>query len=311
MQFFSLRTGRLPPRPGLTVRDIIEVSVRGVQAGAVYALIAMGIALIFSVNKVLNFAHGHMFMVSTVVVWWAWQQRAVPLAVTLLIALGLVGLVAVVEERLVIRPTSRYGSIGWVLSTLGFGTIVAWMAERVLDHQPQPISFYVSSQTFDLFGARINTYLTMVAGVSILVAVALIAFLRRTFTGRAIMAVAQNRDAASLRGIDDSRILTLSFALGSMIAGLAGFLMAPFTFAEAHVGLPYVLKGFIAAVLGGVSGKRMIEGALIGGVVLGLFEEWASEITNFDYRDTSVIVLLLVVMLLRPQGLFGIKERMV
>lgn len=287
------------------------MTARGLQVGGVYALIAIGMALIFSVSKVLNFAHGHMFMIATVVVWWSWQARDVPLAATLAISLVVVAVVALVEERLVIRPTSRFGAIGWVLSTLGFATILGWVGEEILDNQPQTISFYFAEGSFALFGARISTYLSLVVLVSLLTGGALVVFLRRTFIGQAIMATAQNRDAAGLRGVDVSRITTLTFVVASALAGLAGFLMAPYTFAEAHVGLPYVLKGFVAAVAGGLSGKRVVEGALVGAFLLGVVEEWAGHLAGFDYRDTVVVVLLLAVMLLRPQGIFGIRERLV
>lgn len=291
--------------------EALEVTARGLQIGGVYALIAVGMALIFSVSKVLNFAHGHMFMVATVVVWWSWQARAVPLAGALVLAVVAVAAIALVEERLVIRPTSRFGAIGWVVSTLGFATLLSWVGEEILDHQPQTISFYFAEGSFTVFGARISTYLSIVAVIALAIGGAMVLFLRRTFVGQAILATAQNRDAAGLRGVDVGRISTFTFALASVLAGVAGFLMAPYTFAEAHVGLPYVLKGFIAAVAGGLGGKRIVEGALVGGFLLGVVEEWAGHLAGFDYRDSTVVALLLVVMLLRPQGIFGTRERLV
>lgn len=291
--------------------EAIEVTARGLQAGGVFAMIAIGVALIFSVSHVLNFAHGHMFMISTVVVWWAWQERGVALALTLVLAVVVVGLVAFFEERFVIRPTSRFGALGWVLSTLGFATVLAFFAQEILDNQPQSISFYFAEGSFSIFGARVSTYLSLVAVAAVVIGVALSLFLHRSFAGRAIIATAQNRDAAGLRGVDVQRTIMLAFVIGSVVAGIAGFLMAPYTFAESTVGLPFVLKGFVAAVLGGLTGKRVVEGALVGGFLLGVGEEWLAHLFGFDYRDAGVVLILLIVMLVRPQGIFGTRERLV
>lgn len=291
--------------------DAIEVTIRGLQTGAVYALVAMGLALIFSTSKMLNFAHGEMFVVGPVVSWLLWQERDVPLGFALVVALVATAVLAGVEERFVVRPTTRHGAIGWVLSTLGVASVLAWAAERILDNEPQTISFYFAGTSKEYGDLTIDLYRTALIAVAIAIGIALSLFLRRTFTGMAILALSENRDGASLRGVNVSRLLTVAFIVGSLLATVAGFAMAPYTFAEAHAGLPYVLKGFVAAVLGGLTGERIVHGALAGGFLLGVVEQWGVELVGLDYRDTLVVVLLLVVMFLRPQGIFGIRERTV
>lgn len=293
------------------MEEVISITARGLQVGAIYAVVAMGMAMTFNVSKVLNFAHGHMFMIATVAVWWLWEERDVPIGVVLVIALVITSALAAFEERFVVRPSSRLGATGWVVSTLGFGTLLAFGAEKITENQPQPVSFYWTPRTFDLFGAQLDTYRMMIIGVAILVAVILMLGLRRTMLGRSILAVSQNPEAAQLRGINVSRVMTVNFAVAAALAALAGVLMAPYTFAEAHVGFVYVLKGFIAAVVGGLTGKRIIESSLFGGFALGVIEEWGVEFVGLNYRNTVVIALLLVVMLVRPQGVFGVRERSV
>lgn len=291
--------------------DGIDITIRGLQEGAVYAMVAMGIAMIFATSKMINFAHGEMFVIGSIVSWLLWEKRDVALGFALIVALLVAAFVGVVEERFIVRPTSRQGAIGWVLSTLGTAVILAWLAEQILHNEPQTISFYFGGATKQWGDLTIDLYRSSLVVVAVLVGLLLMLFLRRTFMGLAILALAENRDAASLRGINVSRMLTVVFAVGSALAALAGFLMGSYTFAEAHAGLPYVLKGFIAAALGGLTGERFIQGALVGGLLLGVAETWGTEIVGLEYRDTLVVLLLVAIMLIRPQGIFGVKERTV
>lgn len=290
--------------------EFVEVTLRGLQFGSVYALVGMGISIILAVMRVLNFAHGEMFMVGTVLAWGLWAQWHIPLVVALAISVVLVALVAVVQERFTIRPVLKVsGAWGWALSSFGFAVLLQWIAgEIVLDNQPRSVPFILPRQYVTVGDVTINLHTTMMIGIAIAVAVAIHLLMRRSLLGKAIVAVAQNPELAYLRGIDVPRLMTAMFAVGSAIAGLAGFLLSPYSYVDAHVGFNYVLKGFVAGVLGGVGN---VMGALLGGFILGLFEQWGGEAVGLGYRDALVVALLLALLLFRPSGLFGERGRLV
>jgi branched-chain amino acid transport system permease protein len=293
----------------LSSADVVAVFVRGFQTGSVYALLAMGFATILSTSKIINFAHGHMFMAGTVAAWVLLDQAGLPLPLALIIATLSVGLVAIVQEQVAVRPVMRVsGAWGWALSTIGFGAIMTWAASKILDNQTRAVDYYLPRQYTEIAGVTVNLHMVMMIGVAVLVGLILFLFFERTIIGKALKAIAQDPEAASLRGIDVPRLRTLAFFIGSAIAGGTGFLMTPFSLADAFVGLNLVLKAFVATIIGGGAN---IGGALLGGFVLAVLEEWSVQVAGVGYRDTSVVALLVVIMLLRPEGILSRRRRLV
>lgn len=293
----------------MSLAEAVDVTLHGIQNGSVYALLAAGFAITLSTSKVLNFAHGHLFMAGTVAAWILLAELALPLPLALMLSVLAIGVIGIIEEQVAIRPVVRMsGEWGWALSTIGFGAILSWFAAEVLDNEVRAVDYYLPKQYWEVSGITVNLHLMMMVGITIVVGAFLWAFFDRTVTGKALRAIAQDADAASLRGIDVPRLRTFAFFVGAALAGGTGFMLTPFSLADAFVGLNLVLKAFVASVIGGTSS---ILGAIAGGFILALIEEWGVELAGISYRDTVVVVLLLAIMLVRTEGLFGRQGRVV
>jgi len=280
---------------------IVQALVSGLAMGSIYALIAIGFSITWNTTKSLNFGQGEFLMVGALVGLSCYLTFHLPFVISVLAAVGVVGLLGWLLERLAIRPIRHLVSFGWVMSTIGVGIILKNAAMLVWGTNQITFPSPFGDQVVRVFGAGIYPQEIFVIAISMAVLTALDLFQRKTIIGKALLATACNREWASLMGIDVNKMIVLSFMVSSGLAALGGVIVAPITTAWVLMGSNLGLKAFCAAVLGGVESSR---GCIAGGVLLGVTEfliaSWRP-----DLRDFSVFALLIVILALKPRGLFA------
>jgi branched-chain amino acid transport system permease protein len=275
----------------------------GLAQGSVYALVAFGYGLIFATSRIVNFAQGHLFMLGGLI-GLALLNLGVPFPLMVVITMLAVAAVAVGLERAVTLPTrSSRSPYTWIVATLAAAVILENLASFVFGKEPKSFP-PVSGGRLDLGGVVVDVHNLVVLAVAVAMMVGIEVFLSRSHTGRAIRATADDPRPARLVGVPVPRLITLSFAMAGAIAGLGGVLVAPLTFAAVPIGLLLGLKGFIAAVIGGLGSFR---GAMVGGLALGLMESVVRQQLPAGVGGAILFGLLLVSLVIRPQGMFGRK----
>jgi branched-chain amino acid transport system permease protein len=281
-----------------------DAVITGVAVGSVYGLIAIGYTIIFNATRIFNLAQGDLVMAGVLLSYLVLDVWHGPQVAALAFAVGGVTILALIEERLVVRPfIARTGdSIGWFIATLAFGLIVEAVATRLYgDHPPLAVPSPLPQSVIRL-GPLTTTWPYVLAFVSLVaVTVAIEAFYGRTWIGRAMRAVAGDRELAALRGIEPTRISSLAFAIAGAVAGLAGYVVAPIVYANVSIGLTYSIKGFIALAIGGFGS---IRGAFTGALILGVGEQLFDLYVNPRYEVLAGAALLMLILLVRPTGLF-------
>ncbi|MFV0316682.1 MAG: branched-chain amino acid ABC transporter permease [Microthrixaceae bacterium] len=291
-------------RGDMDLDQALNLVVAGLATGSIYALLAMGYNVVFATTGILNFAQGELFMVGSLVGASLFVASGWPILAAVVIAVGLAAILGAVEEPLAVRPATKRGhsAFGWVLSTFGFAIVLRSGAALIFGPDLRPFPPLFGRGQWNLGGVFINPTEVSLLVLTLLVAFALHSFYTRSLMGRALAAIAQDPEAASFRGLPVGRLSIISFAIGSALAALAGFVAGPLTGTYPAIGLGFALKGFIAAAVGGIP---EIKGALVGGLGLGLIEAFGADIIGPGYRDAIVFAVLLIMLGVKPAGIFG------
>jgi branched-chain amino acid transport system permease protein len=286
----------------------LQLVFAGVCVGAAYALIAMGLSLTFWTTKTLNFGQGSLLMLGAVAST-ALIGAAVPPGIAVALALLGTGLLMVAVERVAIRPLLRSeGSMGWVVSTLGLGFLVQGFVAKFFGSQAIAVpSLVFESTTFVSIGRiQIAAQSLSVLVVSAVLMVAMDIFVRKSAWGRAVRAVAHDESAASVAGIPVRKVVVVSFVASGILAGLAGVLLSQINgTVDPAFGFNLMVFGFVAAVFGGMGSVR---GAMVGGLALGVIEKLVGGYLSTAFENGIAFAILMVILVWRPQGLFGQKE---
>jgi len=292
-----------------------DLLANGLIYGCFYALMAVGLAMIFGVLKIVNFAHGEFFMVGA----YTYVLIALKLGVSPWLALPCAALAGALlgwlVERLLMRPLYQgYGSWGLmkdeyaVVVTFGLSLLLINLVDKIVG----PYSFrgpaLIDVSRFALGPIMLTGQKAIAALVSILLMIGLALFIKRSVWGKQIQAVAQNRLGASLAGIDATRTTSLIFVISGVLAALSGALLAPMVNPSPDIGAFPAVKSYVIVVLGGMGS---IWGAMLAALILGVSEAFFSVYISYDYRDAFGLIILVLVLLFRPQGLFGEKGRQV
>lgn len=289
----------------------LDVVVSGLTAGSLYCLVAVGFNVLYRPTKVFNFAQGDLVMLGAMTSALLTSQQGWPWWAALLAAMAAVALLAVLEERIAVAPVlarsgSGAGGTAWIITTLAVAMIIAnlvgkvWGADPIVVPAPPPLS----ADMLPITGVSVSSYQIALVVLTILIVFG-VERLYRSLWGKAALAVAEDRDAALLRGIDPRSIARWSFALGGALAALTGVLAAPVLNAATTLGGLLLLKGFAAAAIGGLGSNR---GALIAGYLIGLAEAASALLLSPGYHNAVMLVLVLAVLLVRPGGLFSSLE---
>ena len=273
----------------------------GVALGMIYAVIAFGYQLTFATSRTLNFGQGEALMLGALVGLSLVGHMSYWLMLPLVLLFG--AFQGIVVERLAVRPALKIKSeFGWIMSTIALGIIFKNLAENIWGHDQLPFPSPLPQHPFSFFGIRLLPMQVMVIGGALLMMLAVELFNRRSIYGKAFVATSNDRDAAGLMGINTNLVITFSYALSSMTAAFAGVLVAPITLAGAEMGAVLGLKAFAVAIIGGLNSGM---GAIVGGIMLGLAETLTAYYLSSGYKDVPGLVLLLIVLAIKPAGLFG------
>ncbi|MBR0934287.1 branched-chain amino acid ABC transporter permease [Bradyrhizobium jicamae] len=282
-----------------------DVITHGIVAGSLYALVAVSFNILFRPTNVFNFAQGELVMLGAMIFASLTSLAGLPWLVAFAATLVAVGIIGLIEERIAVAPIlarSQTGT-GWVITTLATSLIISnlvgrfWGPDPILVKPPAPLSM----DALEIGSARISSYeIALVLITLILVAVVERAY--RTLRGKAVMAVAEDREAALLRGIDPGSLGRWSFFLGAAFAAMTGVLAAPILYASTSLGPDLLLKGFAAAAVGSIGNNR---GALVAGYVIGVTEAIGASLLSPGYQEAVIFVVVLAILLLKPEGLFG------
>ena len=291
----------------------VDLFVNGLIVGLFYALMAVGLAMIFGVLKIINFAHGEFYMIGA----YTYVLAALKLGVSPWIALPLAavagGAIGWLVERTLMRPLYA-GYASWsimkdeyaVVVTFGLSLLLINVVDKVVGPYPYRGPTLTESSRFAFGPVMLNGQKLIAAAVSAALLVGLALFIKRSLWGRQIQAVAQNRLGASLAGIDATRTTSLIFVISGILAALSGALLAPVINPSPDVGAFPAIKSYVIVVLGGMGS---VWGAMLASLLLGVLESFFAVYVSYDYRDAFGLLILILVLLFRPQGLLGERGR--
>jgi branched-chain amino acid transport system permease protein len=273
----------------------------GLTVGAVYALVALGFTLIYNASDVVNFAQGEFVMLGGMVTVFA-SAAGVPFPVAALIAVCAAVAVGLLLYWLAIAPARGASAVSIIIITIGASIFLKGAAQVVFDKQFHKLPPFSSDAPIDVLGASVQPQSLWVLGGTAVVVLVLYLFLERTLVGKAVLATSASRLAARLVGINTATIMSLAFGGSAAIGAIAGILVTPITLTSYDVGTTIALKGFAAAMLGGMGSPL---GAVVGGLLLGLLETLGAGYISSTYKDGLAFITILVVLLAMPRGLLG------
>ena len=281
--------------------QFLQYLLTGLTVGAIYALVALGFSIIYNASQVINFAQGELVMVGGMTTV-SFTASGLPLGLAIPLAVIVAALVGVALEKLAIEPAREASVVTLIIITIGASIFLRGLATLVWDKKLHPLQAFSGDAPIEFFGATFLPQTLWVLGVTLLILLGLSWFFGRTLLGKAMMATSHNRLAAQLVGVNVKHVLTLSFALSAALGAIAGILIAPISFTTYDVGVMLGLKGFAAAMLGGMGSGI---GAVAGGIVLGILESMSAGYISSAYKDAIALFAMLAVLFFLPNGLFG------
>ncbi len=284
--------------------QVLQFLLTGLTLGGIYGLIALGFVIVYTVTGHINFVQGEFVMLGALTAA-AMVKNGTPLWLAILVAVPAVGLFGALFERVVIHPARKASVVTVIIITIGASVAVRGAALLTWGTQSYPLPPFSPGEPWRFFGAIMNRQNIWVLALSLLLVVLLFTFFERTILGKALKACAVNRLAASLMGISPQLMSLFSFTVSALLGALAGIVITPITTATYDMGLMLGLKGFVAAVLGGLTSPA---GAVVGGFLLGVLEALGAGLISSGYKDAIAFFVLLLVLLKRPCGLLGQPE---
>lgn len=281
--------------------QLTQYLVSGISTGAIYALIGIGFAIIYNSTEIINFAQGEFVMLGGMFTLFFLNSAKLPLPLAIVFAVVSSTLIGVLFERLAIRPLKKPSPLELVIITIGGSILIRGIAMLVWDKDTHSLPAFSGSEPIEFVGATILPQHLWILCLTILSIVLNKLFFTYSITGKAMRACAANKRAAGLVGIDVRRMVLFSFIVSSSLGSLAGIIVAPLTMTSYDVGIMLGLKGFCAAIIGGMSGGLA---TVLGGILLGTLESLGAGLISSGYKDAIAFIILLLILFVRPQGLF-------
>ena len=288
---------------------MLQQLVNGLILGSVYALLALGYTMVYGIIKLINFAHGDIYMIGAFMGYYLINILKFNFFLSLILAMIWTAILGVVIEFLAYRPLRNSTRIAALITAIGVSFLLEYGMIFFVGANTRSFPQVIKTVRFNLGPISISNIQLLILGISIFLMVALQFIVQKTKMGKAMRAVSVDSDAAQLMGINVNRTISFTFALGSALAGAAGVLIALYyNSLEPLMGMTPGIKSFVAAVLGGIG---IITGAALGGFVIGLLETFATALGLSDFRDAIVYAILIVILLIRPAGILGknVKEK--
>jgi len=280
----------------------LQQVINGLVIGSMYAMVALGLTLIFGILHIGNFAHGQLYMLGAFATYWLVTLWGLDIWSSMLVAMGSMALLGMVLERIVFRPVHSAPHINGLIVALGLFIALENIAFILWGGDERMLPSPYATRTITLLSVSLTLQRLLVFFVSILLIFLLYLFIQRTKMGKAIRAVAQDPEVARLMGIPIHRISAAVFAVSSALAGAAGALVGPIFSVYPAMGLVPILKAFVVIVLGGMGS---IPGAIFGGFILGIAESLGAGYFSSEYKDGFAFAALILVLMIKPTGLFG------
>ncbi|PIC80728.1 branched-chain amino acid ABC transporter permease [Sporosarcina sp. P18a] len=280
---------------------IVDQLINGIVLGSVYALMAIGYTMVWNVLRFINFAHGEVYMGGAFV---ALTTMYLGAPVWLAYSCGMLSgaLLGYLMEKLVYKKMRTAPKLNLLIAAIGIAIVLQNSAQLIWGASPERLASPFLANNVNIGGMMVNQHYIFIIIVTIIVMFLLEFFMNRTLMGKAVQAASQNIQATELMGINANKVISITFAIGSGVGALAGILVGPVFLVYPTMGVFAGLKGFTASVMGGMGN---IPGAMVAGLMLGVLESFAAGFISSGYRDAVAMVILLVILLLRPQGIFG------
>jgi len=282
----------------------LQMVAAGLAMGSIYALVALGFVLIFNAVNVVNFAQGEFAMVPAFVAVWLMSSLNIPFALTCVITVIFMGVFGIVFQRIAYYPLRHRSFLPVVISTIGVGIFLKNGAQIIFGAEPLSMPRPTSATALNMLGVFVDPqYIVIILCTLVLLGFQHF-FFEKTMLGKKMLATAQDKQMARLLGIRVGKMIAITFAYSSILGAVAGILVGPIFFVTKEMGAMIGLKAFCSAILGGFGS---VPGAILGGLFLGVIEVFASYYISSAYRDAFAFIILILVLLLRPQGFFGEK----
>lgn len=289
--------------PSLKIAEVVQQLVNGLALGSVYSLIALGYTMVYGIVRLINFAHGDIFMLGAYYGFFLITLLKLPFVVALPAAMLLAALSGVIIEKLAYKPLRKAPRIAALITAIGVSLLLQNLGLIIFKARPRPFPQVMDIKIWDIGGVIISNMQIVMLGTSLVLMILLSLFVYRTKVGKAMRAVSHDKDAARLMGIDVDSIISVTFAIGSALAAAAGILVGfYYNRIMPNMGVMYGLKAFVAAVVGGIG---VLPGAMAGGMIMGLSEVFVIGFVSSTLKDAIAFVILILILLIKPAGLFG------
>ena len=280
--------------------------ISAIKLGSIYALVAIGYSIVYSIMGMINFAHGELLMIATFALW-VLMNAGIPFGFAVLLAILITVLFGILIERIAYRPIRKAGESTQIITSLAVSIFLEALCQAIFNSSSKALiipSFF--SKTFKVLGATVSVIDVVTFACTVILTIVVVLIIQKTSVGKAMRAVADNPEAADLVGIDKNRIITVAFVIGSALAAVAGILYSgKYTSFSNDMGFMLGVKAFIAAVLGGLGS---LTGAVAGGYIMAVLEIFFSGYLPqgvASFQTTFTFIVLILVLLIRPNGLFG------
>ena len=283
--------------------QIVQQLINGISLGSIYALIALGYTMIYGIIKLINFAHGDIYMVGAYIGFFAITQAHLGIVPALLISLVTTGFLGMVVERLAYKPLRHAPRISVLITAIGVSFFLEYTSMYFVSPTPRTFPAVFGDVAVNIGDIVINGQQLLIFGITAVLMVVLTYIVQRTKLGKAMRAASYDTETAQLMGIDSDRIISFTFGIGSALAAVAGVLVGIYyNSIDPLMGIMPGMKAFVAAVLGGIG---ILPGAVLGGLILGIVEALVSGFISSTFRDAAAFAILIIVLLVKPTGLFG------
>ena len=287
--------------------QFLSYLLNGISLGSVYAIIALGYSMVYGIAKMLNFAHGDVIMIGAYMSFCAIQYWNLPPVLAILLAIVVCTMLGILIERMAYKPLRQATSLSVLITAIGVSWLLQNIALLIWGANPKSYQSLVSFGSLTLFDGQLHitseTFITIAANIIIMIALTM--FTTKTKMGKAMRAVSEDKGAAELMGINVNATISMTFAIGSGLAAIAGVLLcSAYPVLMPTTGSMPGIKAFTAAVFGGIGS---IPGALVGGILLGLIEILGKAYVSTELGDALVFAVLIIVLLVKPTGLLGKK----
>jgi branched-chain amino acid transport system permease protein len=281
--------------------EFLQYLFSGVTTGAIYALVALGFTLVYNASHVINFAQGEFIMIGGMATL-SLMVMGVPMPLAIGLAILLAAVLGALLHQLAIAPARQADVVTLIIITIGASIFLRGLAQVIWGKEYHALPSFSEQESIEVMGAVMYTQSLWILGVATLLVLALALFFTRTLVGKAILATSMNRQAARLMGVRIQFVVMLAFTLAAVLGAVAGAVASPITLTSYDIGIMLGLKGFVAAAIGGLGSG---VGAVVGGLLLGIAEAMTAGYISSDYKDAVAFLLILVILLFMPRGLFG------